>query len=115
MGSAPPPRAWARVPPLRRKPEIDDVAVLHDVLLALEANLAVVAAGGNRAAAGQRVVADHLGTNEPARDVAVNLACREGRWCTPGNGPRAALVFAYRKKRNVTEQIVAGSNDAIQP
>ena len=62
-----------------REAEVDDVAVLDDVLLALEPHLAVIAAGGHRAARDERVVADDLGADEPARDVAVNLAGGELR------------------------------------
>ena len=100
---------------LCREAEVDDVAVLHDVFLALEPHLAVVAARGHRSARDQRVVADDLRADEPARDVAVDLAGRELRRRAARDRPRAALVFADREERNVAEQIVAGADDAIEP
>src|SRR5205814_753854 len=76
------------------EPEIDDVAVTHDVVLAFEPHLAAVTARGHRAAGDQVVVAHHLGADEAARDVAVNLARRELGGRAARNRPRAALVLA---------------------
>src|SRR5688572_3204542 len=59
---------------LRRVAEVDDVAVLDDVLLAFEAQLAGVAARGHGPARHERVVTDDLGANEAALNVAVNFA-----------------------------------------
>jgi hypothetical protein len=39
--------------------EVDDIAVLHDVVLAFETDLAVLAADVHRAARDERVVRDH--------------------------------------------------------
>ena len=50
--------------------EVDNVAVLDDVFLAFEADLAVFAARRHRAARDERVVGDHLGADEAALDVA---------------------------------------------
>jgi hypothetical protein len=74
-------RLQAALGSLRRKPKIDDVAVLHDVLLALETDFAVIAACGHRAARNERIVGDDLSADESALDVAVNLARRELRAC----------------------------------
>ena len=62
----------------------------------------------------ERVVADDLGADEAARDVAVDLAGRELGRRAARNRPGAALVFADGEERNVAEQIVAGANDAIE-
>src|SRR5262245_22571890 len=95
-------------------PEVDDVAVLHHVFLAFEAQLAAVAAGGHRAARHERVVADDFGADESARDVAVNLPGRVERARAAADRPGAAFVLANGEKRHVAEQVVAGGNHAIE-
>src|SRR6266851_4717110 len=100
---------------LRGESEVDDVAVLDRVLLAFEANLAVVAAGGHRAAGNQMIVGDDLRADEPARDVAVNFPGGELRLRVARNRPGPALVLADREERYVAEQLVAGANHAIEP
>ena len=60
-------------------PEVDHIAIEDDVLLAFEAKLAMVTARRQRAAVEQVLVADNLGADEPAGDVAVDLAGREYR------------------------------------
>src|SRR4030095_5693965 len=54
---------------LRRKAEVDDVSVLHDVLFAFQAHFAVVAARGHRASSDQRIVGDNLRADEAAGAV----------------------------------------------
>src|SRR3954454_6820293 len=100
--------------PSRCEAEVDDVAVLDDVLLALEADLAPIAAGGHRSAIDEGAVGDDFRANEAAGDVAVNLASRELRAGAARNRPGAVLVFADREERDVAEQIVAGADDPIQ-
>ncbi len=60
------------------------------------------------------LVADDLGADEPALNVAVNLARRELRRRRARNRPGAAFVFADGEERNIAEQIVAGANHAIE-
>src|SRR6185295_11038240 len=93
--------------------EVDDVAVLDDVLLALEPHLAVLLARGHRAARHQVIVADDLGTDEAALDVAVDLAGGELRRRIARDRPGAALVLADGEERDVAEQVVAGADHAI--
>src|SRR5947208_858110 len=100
---------------LRSEPEVDDVAVLDDVLLALEAELAVFAAGSHGAARDQMIVADHFGANKSAGDVAMDLAGGQLRGGSPRHRPGTAFVLAHREERNIPEQIVAGADDAIEP
>jgi len=64
---------------LHGKPEVDDVAVAHDVVLALEAELPRLAALRLAAQADEVLVRDHLGADEAALDVAVDLAGRVER------------------------------------
>src|SRR5581483_562278 len=91
----------------RREAEVDDVAVFDDVVLAFEAHLAVIAAGGHRAARDQMVVADDFGADESPLDVAVDLAGGELRRRVTRNRPGAALVLADGEERDVAEQVVA--------
>ena len=60
------------------------------------------------------IVADDLGADEAARDVAVDLAGRQLRRRAARNRPGAALVLADGEERNVAEQIVAGADHAIE-
>src|SRR4029079_503330 len=77
--------------PLRGVAERDHVAVEDDVLLAFEAQLAMVAACGERTAREQAIARDDFGANESSRDVGVNrtggFLCRRAVW----NRPRTAL------------------------
>ena len=61
---------------LHGEPEVDDVAVLHDVVLALEPEFPGLAASGLAPEAYEVLVGDHLGADEAALDVAVDLARR---------------------------------------
>ena len=94
--------------------EVDDVAVLNDVLLALEPHFAVIAADGHRAACDQGVVADDFRTDEATGDVAVDFTGRQLRRRVARDRPGAALVLADSEERDVAEQIVAGANHAIE-
>ncbi len=96
------------------KPEVDDIAVLHDVFLAFEAHLTVVAACGHRAAASERVVAHDFGADEAALNVAVNLAGGGLRRDAASDRPGAAFVFADGEERHVPEQVVGGPDHAIE-
>src|SRR6185503_8611324 len=95
--------------------EIDDIAVLDDVLLAFETDLAVFAAGLHRAARHQRVVGDHFRADETALDVAVDFARRQLRGGVAGDRPGAALVLADGEEGDVAKQVVARANDTIEP
>ena len=55
---------------------MDDVAVLDDVVLALEPQLPRLAAPGLAPEPHEVLVGDHLGADEAALDVAVDLARR---------------------------------------
>src|SRR5687768_2284001 len=98
---------------LRRKAEVDDIAVLHDVFLTFQADFAVVAARSHRTARRQRLIGDDLGADEPALNVAVNFAGGKLRGGAARDGPGAAFVFADREERHVTEQVVGGADHAI--
>src|SRR5262245_43447425 len=99
---------------LGREAEIDDIAVSHDVFLALEPDLSVIAARCHRAACDEGVVADDLSANEAACDVAVDFAGGRLSGCTARDRPGAAFILADGEKGDVTEQIVRGSDHAIE-
>src|SRR5688500_18715276 len=72
--------------------EIDDVAGLDDVGLALAAERPEPLGFGHRAGGDHVVVADDLGTDEPALDVAVNGTGRFDGGLAPADRPGAALI-----------------------
>src|SRR5262249_57457101 len=104
-----------RVPSSCGEAEVDDVAVLDDVVFALQAHLAVIAACGHRSACDQRVVAHHFRTDEAPGDVAVDLTGGELRGRLPGDRPRAAFVLADGEERHVAEEIVGRANHPVEP
>src|SRR5687767_3537672 len=97
-----------------RKTEVDDIAVLDDVVLAFQPDFAVLAAYRHRAARGQRIVADDFGADEPALNVAVDLPGGELGRRAARDRPGAAFVLADGEKRHVAEQVVAGPDDPIE-
>src|SRR5436309_11052076 len=100
---------------LRRKSEVDDVAVQHDIVLAFEPDFTMIAARGHRPARHQRIVADDFRANESTGDVTVDLARRQLRRGASWDRPGSAFVLAHGEERNIPEQVVAGSNHAIEP
>src|SRR5438552_5500368 len=114
MPNAPPNcRPAAQKSCLYSKPEVDDVAVLHDVLLALEAELPRLPALRLASVADELVEGDHLGADEAALDVAVDLAGGfEGRGAA-ADRPGAALVLARGEEAHQVEQVIARSDEAV--
>src|SRR5262249_19830435 len=82
----------ARVLPSDVKAELDDVAVLHDVVLALDASLARRAGGRDRAGRDQVVVGDDLGLDEALLEVGVDHAGRLGGGRADRDLPGAGLL-----------------------
>src|ERR1700730_13424850 len=94
LSSSTRPRTWSSAPPwtngtcasqtrtvrtdgiarLSREPEIDDIAILDDVLFSFEPDLSVISAGRHRSSGRQTVIRNDLGANESSRDVAVDLS-----------------------------------------
>src|SRR4030095_10482218 len=87
------------------EPEVANLAVADDVVLALEAELAAGAQVGEGAVDGdQLVVPVDLGPDESPRDVGVHRA-RGVLGAGPGrDGPRPYLVLARREERDEAEQ-----------
>src|SRR3989338_7874901 len=96
------------------KPEIDDIAVLDDVLLPLQTDLTVFAARGHRPARDERSVRHHFGADEPVLDVGVDLAGGGLRRGAASDRPGAAFVLTDREEGDVAEQIVGRSDHPIE-
>src|SRR5687767_13105098 len=67
--------------------EVDHVAVAHDVLLALQPERPLLAAGGQRPRGHEVVEGHHLRADEPPLDVGVDGARRHLRLGAPADGP----------------------------
>src|SRR5689334_1969638 len=86
--------------------EVDDVAVGDDVVLAFEPELPRLAAARLAAVTHELVVRDHLGADEAALDVAVDLA-RGFHGCrAAADRPRPALVLAGGEEADEVEECV---------
>ena len=94
--------------------EVDDVAILHDVVLALDADLAFLAGGGDAAGGDEVVVVDDLGADEAALEVRVDLAgsfrCRRAL----DDGPGAALIRAGRQEGLQAQEVERSLDQAVE-
>lgn len=77
--------------------EFDDVAVLDDVFLALQAYLARFARSRVVASRREIVVAHNLRADEAAFEIRVDLASRLWRLCAAADRPGAGFLFARRE------------------
>ena len=99
---------------LHVKAEVDDVAILHDVVLSLDADEAFFTRCRD-AAVGYEVVEVHdLGADEAALEVGVNLARGLRRLGTLDDGPGTALVGAGREESLQAEQVEGGLDEAVE-
>ena len=86
--------------------EVDDVAVLHDVVLALAADQ-TLCLGGSHGAAGLHILkGNDLGADEPPLKVGVDLAGGLGGLGALFDGPGPALVGARGQEGNEAQQSV---------
>src|SRR3954454_3505426 len=96
-------------------PDVDHVAVLNDVVAALDPQGATVAGGGVAAGVDQLVPGDHLGADEALLDVAVNpargLVC--GSASRQGPGQRL-LVGVGCEEADQIEQLESGSDQSLE-
>src|SRR6266545_607958 len=99
-------------PRSHREADVEDVAVLHDVLLALEPQLPLVSRPRLAAERDEVVVVDDLGADEAALEVGVDAARRARSAVAPADGPGANLVLAHREERDQVEQVVGGADEA---
>src|SRR4029450_4255605 len=96
------------------KPDVEDVAVLHDVALPLES--LKTAPGGLRVrpALDEVVPADHLAANEPTRDVGVNRLRRLERRAPAPERPCAGLVLPHREEDDEVEDADQTAHDVLE-
>src|ERR1700682_2440562 len=98
--------------PSDREADVQDVAVLHQVLLALHAQLAVVSRLGLAAAGDEIRVMHHLGADEAALEVGVDAAGGARSAAAAADGPGLHLVLADREEADPVEQLVGGADEA---
>src|SRR5438128_2070891 len=94
------------------KPDQQHVAVLHDVLLALQAHLARGLALGPAAGRGEVVVGDRLGADEAARQIAMDRAGGLLSRAAPAQRPAAGLLLAGGEERDQPQRRERGADEA---
>ena len=94
--------------------EGNHVAVGDQVLLALETQLAVVAARGERAAREQAIAGDDFGADEPFLDVAVDFACGGGGGRPFADRPGAGLQLSRCDVGDESEKGERFFDEAVQ-
>ena len=96
--------------------ELDHVAILYDVLLALGALQALGLDSGIIEVVGFQVaIADDAGADEAALEVAVDLTGSLRSLGALADGPGAALLFAVGQEGDEAQQVVAGRPLASMP
>src|SRR5262245_40613977 len=93
--------------------EVDDVAVLDDVVLALDAELADLAAARLAAELDEVAPVDDLGADEAALDVGVDLARGARGRGAARDRPGAALVGAGGEHRDEGDELEGGAQEAV--
>ena len=94
--------------------EVDDVAVLHDVVPPLDAQGAGRLAVRERPRLHQRVERDDLGPDEVLLEVRVDRGGRLHGVRPLRDRPRAAFVLAGREERHEAEEVVRGVEEAVE-
>ena len=95
--------------------EFDHVPVLHHVFLAFGVLQALGLDGGVVEAVGLQVgVVDDAGPDEPALEIAVDLAGGLGGLGALADGPGTALLFAVGEEGDQAQQVVAGGDEVVQ-
>ena len=100
--------------PLDVEAEVDDVAVGDDVLLAFEAQQALVAAVGERLELEEVLAGDDFGADEAALDVGVDGAGGLLGVGAAADRPGAHLVLADGEEGDQAEQLVARAQHAVE-
>src|SRR5437762_7114368 len=80
------------------------IAVLHDVLLAFEAQLALVARSGVAAQIHQGLPIHNLGADELLFEIRMDGAGRLDRGTVHRNGPGAAFIFSSGEETHQAKQ-----------
>src|ERR1041385_3974662 len=95
--------------------DMQDVAILHDVIFALKSQLAFGSGVGLRARLQQRVPVNSLGPDEVLFQIRMDGSRRSLRARSPGHGPGAALIFTNGEERNHTQQLISLADQPGQP
>src|SRR5438309_6315549 len=93
--------------------DVEDVAVAHDVFLPLQTHLAALARLGFRTDSHEFLVVDHLGADETALEVRVDLPGGAGSAIAAVNRPGAHLVFTDREERGELEKVVGRADETL--
>src|SRR6185503_6024167 len=91
--------------------DVQDVAVLDGVGLALEALLAVAGGVGVGAGGNEVVPADHLAADEAARDVGMDRPGGVERGASSAQRPRTRLLLASGEERHEVEHLEQPARD----
>src|SRR5947199_10246823 len=94
--------------------ELDDVAVLHHVVLALDADLAPRTRLRHRSGVDEVVVGHDLRLDEPALEVGVDDARRLGRRPARADRPGPGLLRAGREEGLQTQSVEADPGQLVQ-
>src|SRR5262245_39311771 len=107
-------RGW-RDAGLHVEAELEDVAVLHDVVLALDAGLPRGPSGGDRPGGDQVVVGHDLGLDETALEVAVDHTGRLGRRRPDAYRPGPGFLWPGGQECGQPERGKPGLGQPVQP
>src|SRR5579862_2028785 len=112
--------AWLRdttVPAIQDSPAMPDmhyVAILHDVVLAFQAQSSFCAGVGFRSGFQQLIPANGLGADEMFLQIGVDRSRGFLRARVGGDLPGAALVLPCGEERNQSQQLVSRANEPHQ-
>src|SRR5690242_17296326 len=95
--------------------EVHYVAVVHDVVLALEAHASRLAGALLAVAGDVIVVRDHFGADEAALEVGMDRSGGLRRGRADRHRPGAHFLLARGEVRLQAEQLVRGTDQAIEP
>ena len=93
---------------------MDDVAVAHHIVAALEPLFAALAQHRVRPRVEQLLGSGHLGADETARDVGVDARRGVERGLALAKIPRAHLGIARGEERDQPEQSIGAARDPVQ-
>src|SRR4029077_8680783 len=96
-------------------PDVDYVAVLHQVILALEPKRSMRTGHGLGTRCQQCVPVDRLRANEVLLEISVDGSVSSLCAAIVGNRPRAAFIFTHGEKADQPQQRIRLSDQSAQP
>src|SRR5215217_706691 len=94
--------------------DVEDVAVLDDVVLRLEPLQPLPRGLGVRPGADEVVPADHLAADEAARNIRMNRARRLDRGRAAPQRPRPRLLLAGGEELDLVERVLQAPDDLLE-